>query len=157
MSELLSKYQALSPREQRALWLGGGALVIALVYFLVWAPMQQSLTQTELRLLQQQELLQWVNTQTDRVKHLKAGPAKRAFSGSLTQLVNSSAKRHQISLARMQPSGDELQVWVEEADFNRVLDWLMQLESSGVQIQEADLAEAKAPGQVKIRRLVLAK
>jgi general secretion pathway protein M len=57
----------------------------------------------------------------------------------------------------MQPQGDELQVWVDQAPFNDVLSWLQSLEKSGVIIMDIDLAETGDPGLVKIRRLKLGK
>jgi general secretion pathway protein M len=57
----------------------------------------------------------------------------------------------------MQPQGDELQVWVDQAAFNNVLEWLKAMESMGVVILQADIAEADAAGHIKIRRLQLGK
>ena len=45
----------------------------------------------------------------------------------------------------MQPQGDELQVWVDQAPFNSVLEWLKAMENMGVIILQADIAEADAP------------
>jgi general secretion pathway protein M len=55
----------------------------------------------------------------------------------------------------MQPQGAELQVWVDQAPFNDVLAWLQSMESMGVVILQADIAEADDAGYIKIRRLQL--
>jgi general secretion pathway protein M len=62
-----------------------------------------------------------------------------------------------IAISRMQPQGDELQVWIDQAPFNDVLSWLQSLEKTGVSILDIDIAESDMPGQVKIRRLKLGK
>jgi general secretion pathway protein M len=71
--------------------------------------------------------------------------------------VNQSASRLNITISRMQPQGDELQVWVDQVPFNDVLSWLQSMESKGVVILDVDVAETSAPGQIKIRRLKLGK
>jgi general secretion pathway protein M len=62
-----------------------------------------------------------------------------------------------IAISRMQPQGDELQVWIDQAPFNDVLSWLQSLEKTGISILDIDIAESNLPGQVKIRRLKLGK
>ena len=60
-----------------------------------------------------------------------------------------------IAISRMQPQGEELQVWIDQAPFNDVLGWLQSLEKTGVSVLDIDIAESTLPGQVKIRRLKL--
>ena len=57
----------------------------------------------------------------------------------------------------MQPQDDELQVWIDQAPFNDVLEWLKTLEGMGIVIIQADIAEADDPGYIKVRRLQLGK
>ena len=93
-----------------------------------------------------------------RAKQLRINSAgTRTLSGSLPQAVNRSVAQHNIEVSRMQPQGDELQVWVDQAPFNDVLAWLKSMESMGVVILQADIAEADAAGYIKIRRLQLGK
>jgi general secretion pathway protein M len=87
----------------------------------------------------------------------KSGGNKATFSGSLPQAVNQSANSMKITISRMQPQDDELQVWIDQAPFNNVLSWLQSLEKTGVSILDIDIAESDLPGQVKIRRLKLGK
>ena len=62
-----------------------------------------------------------------------------------------------IAISRMQPQGEELQVWIDQAPFNDVLSWLQSLEKIGVSILDIDITASDLPGQVKIRRLKLGK
>lgn len=158
MNKLKAYYAQLSEREQRLVLISSVLLVIALFYWLLWSPLNQSLSKGQLALSSQQELLDWVQKNANRARQLQ-GSAKQntKLSGSLAQEVNQSAGRLNILIARMQPQGDELQVWVDQVPFNDVLSWLQNLESKGVRILDIDLAETNAPGQVKIRRLKLGK
>ena len=85
------------------------------------------------------------------------GLTARSFNGSLPQAVNQTASRVRIAIARMQPQGEELKVWVDEAPFNDVLSWLQALENMGVKIIDVDVAQADAPGHIKVRSLQLGK
>jgi general secretion pathway protein M len=103
-------------------------------------------------------LLVWVKDSAARAQQLRrSSGGKRTFSGSLPQAVNRTTAQHDIAISRMQPQGDELQVWVDQAPFNSVLEWLKAMENMGVIILQADIAEADAPGYIKIRRLQLGK
>ena len=64
-----------------------------------------------------------------------------------------------IKIARLQPQGQELQVWIDTVPFDDLLLWLATLvEQHGIQVQIIELArEELAPGLVKVRRLQLSR
>ena len=158
MKQLLEKFNALSEREQRLVIAAALVTAILLFYLLVWSPLNQSIARNQAAVASQQELLSWVQKNANRVQQLKGSASQGAkFNGSLPQAVNQTASRLSISIARMQPQGDELQVWVDEAPFNQVVAWLQSLEQMGIVIQDADFAETAKPGQIRIRRLQLSK
>jgi len=157
MDKLKQYYQQLSEREQRLL-ISGGLLLLALLYWAVWAPLTQGLAAQKKALDNQQELLVWVQQNANRALQLQGSTGQAVkFTGSLAQTVNQMAGRLNINITRMQPQGDELQVWVDQVAFNDVLSWLQSMENAGIRIMDLDVAESNAPGQVKIRRLKLAK
>ena len=120
--------------------------------------MQQSLKTNKAAVASQTELLEWVEQSANRAIQLKQSSGSGGnFRGSLPQTVNQTAARYKIAITRMQPQGDEIQVWVDKAPFNDVLSWLQQMEQLGIKIAEADLAESDEPGMVKVRRLRLKK
>jgi general secretion pathway protein M len=158
MDKLKQYYQQLSEREQRLVLISGGLLVLALLYWAVWAPLTQGLAAQKKALDNQQELLVWVQQNANRALQLQGSTGQTVkFTGSLAQTVNQMAGRLNINITRMQPQGEELQVWVDQVAFNDVLSWLQSMENAGIRIMDLDVAESNAPGQVKIRRLKLAK
>ncbi len=159
MEELKSRFNQLSEREQYSLIVAAVFLVIALVYFAIYAPLQDKIDNGRKAVSQQSELLTWVSQNAAKAIQLKqsAGSAGRSFTGSLAQAVNQTASRQQIQVTRMQPQGEELQVWVDSVPFNAMLSWFQALENMGITILEADIAETSTIGTVKIRRLKLAK
>jgi general secretion pathway protein M len=158
MDKLKLYFTQLNEREQRLVLVSAVLVVIALFYWVIWSPLSESVTKGQTNLNSQQELLVWVQQNANRALQLQ-GSAKPStkFSGSLAQEVNQSAGRLNITIARMQPQGDELQVWVDQVPFNDVLSWLQGLEGKGIIILDLDIAETNSAGQIKIRRLKLGK
>ena len=162
MNKLKQTYQRLSEREQRLVQISAMVIVVGFFYWVIWAPLNQSLETDRKALVAQQELLSWVQKNANRAIQLRGAGSDTSsgtssFSGSLPQAVNQTAGGLNIAISRMQPQGEELQVWVDQASFNDVLTWLQALEKMGVSILDLDIVDANIPGQVKIRRLKLAK
>lgn len=158
MNALLERYKALTEREQKLVILSAVFIVIALFYFAIWSPLNNALAQQQKLLDNQQSLLVWVKDSAARAQQLRrVSGSEKNFSGSLPQAVNRTTAKHDIAISRMQPQNDELQIWVDQAPFNDVLEWLKSMENMGVVILQADITTADAEGFIKIRRLRLGK
>jgi len=156
MHKFKSMFLQLSEREQRLVVISAVLVLVAIFYWGIWSPLNTSLERNQAAVKNQTELLAWVQKNANRAVQLRSGGGNNAsFSGSLPQAVNQSANRMKIAISRMQPQGEELQVWIDQAPFNDVLGWLQSLEKTGVSVLDIDIAESTLPGQVKIRRLKL--
>ncbi|MFC6438631.1 type II secretion system protein GspM [Bowmanella sp. JS7-9] len=155
--QLKQRFNGLPEREQKLLIFAGLTLLVFLFYVLVWQPLDASIAQQQTRLTSQQSLLTELRANANKIVQLRQSGAStpQRFSGSLTQLANQTATQNSISIARMQPRGEQLQVWVEQAEFNALLNWLRQLEERGVAIADLDIAETSQAGMVKVRSLTL--
>lgn len=158
MNALKQKYHSLNEREQKLVGVAGIAIVIGLFYFLIWSPLSNGVIQQQQLMKNQQTLLAFVEDSAQRARQLRAiGGNGQGFRGSLPQAVNTTTNRHNIVISRMQPKGDEMQVWIDQAAFSDLIAWLGALERMGVVIQQADITEGDASGYIKVRRLELAK
>ena len=157
MDKLKSMFLQLSEREQRLVVISAVLVFIAIFYWGIWSPLNTSLERNQSAVKNQTELLAWVQKNANRAVQLRSSGGNASFSSSLPQVVNQLASRMKIAISRMQPQGDELQVWIDQAPFNDVLSWLQSLEKTGVSILDIDIVESNLPGQVKIRRLKLGK
>ena len=158
MNELQEKFKALTEREQLLVLISAVVVVIFLFYFVVWQPLQTGIAKQTSTLEKQTEMLDWVQSQAVKATQLRSLSGKKSsFKGSLPQAVNATSARHQIAISRMQPQSEELQVWVDEAEFNKVLAWLQSLEKMGILIKQVDISESNTPGIIRIRRLQLGK
>lgn len=148
-------WQNLQPREQHLVILLLPFIVIFLFYQIVWSPLQESIDKADKKLTRQQELLVWVNTETARLKQAQHSGAK-VRSGSISSIVNRSARQNQITIARLQPQNNDVQVWVDNIEFNRLIDWLASLSNEhNIIVKSIDLSQGDAAGEVKVKRLQL--
>lgn len=158
MQKLIKKFHQLTEREQILVVISAIVVVIGAFYWMVWSPLNASLEMNRVTVTNKKADLIWLKKNTAKAIQLrKSVGAAKPFTGSLPQAVNQTASRVNIAISRMQPQGDALKVWVDQAPFNDVLSWLQALESRGIKIIDLDLAESDAPGQIKIRSLQLGK
>ena len=158
MQALIDRFKALTDREQLILIVAAVVVVVGIFYFVIWSPMTDKIALREQQIERQHELLSFVQQSAQRAIQLRrSNGSQQQFNGSLTQAVNQTTSRHNIVISRMQPQGEELQVWIDQAPFNSVLDWLNALERMGVVIIQLDITESEAPGQINVRRLQLGK
>lgn len=158
LEEFKGRFTELSEREQKLVLLSAVVVIVAIIYFAIYAPLQNSIVQGKTKLNAQKEALTWVTQNANKAIQLKqSGSGPDSYKGSLPQAVNQTATRQNISITRMQPQSDDILIWVDSADFNSVINWLQALENMGIKITEADIAEGDGSGTVKIRRLRLSK
>ena len=158
MEKLLNKFRQLTEREQYLVIACSVVVVIGMFYWLVWAPLNKAIETNETLVKNKKEDLVWLTKNVNKALQLKrSSGGQKQFTGSLTQAVNQTASRVRITISRMQPQGEELKVWVDQAPFNDVLSWLQTMENMGIQIINLDVAQADAPGLIKIRSLQLGK
>ena len=150
-------WQQLHSREQHLVMAMAGVIGIFIFYSLVWQPLTQGVSQAEKKLQRQQILLEWVNENTTRYQQSAKNSGARN-KGSLTSIVNRTAKRNQIIITRMQPQADDLQVWIDDVSFSQLLQWLEQLAANeGLNVKGIDLTRGEKSGTVRVRRLQLGK
>jgi len=150
-------WQQLNTREQRLVSVMSMLLSIFILYGLIWQPLTENIEKTTLKLERQQALLTWVAENTQRYQQAKRN-ARGGSGASLSSIVNRTSSANNITITRMQPQGDDLQVWIDEISFNQLLTWLEQLAiNDGLQVKNIDLSSADQQGMVRVRRLQLGK
>lgn len=160
MDKLQGWWRSISAREQRLVAVGGSCLLIGLCYWVVWQPIANRIAERERQVLSQQQTLAWLKEKGEEVLAMQGGQGRQLdTSGTLEGVVNRTAFNQKIKIARLQPQGQELQVWIDTVPFNDLLIWLASLaDQHGVQVQVIEVArENLAPGLVKVRRLQLSR
>jgi len=148
-------WESLAPREQRLVMALLPVVAVAVFYFALWQPLSRGAEQSAQQMALAQRDLAWMKEQAERV--LSAAPRSAGKSdGSLSTIVNQIAGSRGITISRLQPQGEALQVWIDEVAWGDLLGFLEMLKRDhGVQVTSVDLARSDVPGLVKVRRLEL--
>lgn len=157
MKEKLTEfYQSKNESEQKLLLSLSIVVPIFLIYSL-YSTVATGLAESQSKLDKQLELNQWASEQIDIIQSAKGKSSANRRPSSITQIINSSARRYRVTIARIQPQTENaVKIGIEEVSFNRLLQWLQELESKhGIKASNIDFSKADVSGQVKIRRLDL--
>ena len=148
----------LNSREQRLIASLGSVLIVFILYSVIWQPLNDNLDKGVKKLARQQTLLNWVSQETARYQAAKRNGGGNSSNGSLSSIINRSAKQYNIAIARVQPQSQDIQVWIDNIGFEQLLDWLEYLSSNeSVQVKTIDLTQSEQAGQVRVKRLQLGK
>lgn len=156
LSSIKAWWQGLNVREQRLMLVMSSVIAVFLLYSLLWQPLNENLSKTEQKLASRQALLAWVTENTARYQNVKATNGGKKSRGSLSSIINRTANQQQLTITRMQPQGDNVQVWLDSAPFTQLLFWLEHLANNeDLQVQAIDLTQTDKQGEVRVRRLQL--
>lgn len=157
-TKLSAWWSAITPREQRLVMVCAGLVMAGGLYWGIVEPLTTRAEQAELRLQSEKQLLGWVEDQAETIASLRAAGGRSVSTLALNQAVSSTAKRFNVELVRVQPRGEELQVWISPMPFNQFVSWIAFLqETHGVHVTALDLDRGKQEGVVDVRRLQLVK
>jgi len=153
---------AQSPRDRRILAIGGVFVVIAIFYGLLWDPIHQRHGKYQRQILEQRQLLQWMQARGAEAKqlmsHSPTQSSKPKHQGSLLSLVDRLAKQAGLGdgLKRVEPVGKTgVRLWLEDVDFNHLSQWLDTLSGQhGAEVDTAAIDRAESPGRVNARLLI---
>ncbi|MES9928008.1 MAG: type II secretion system protein GspM, partial [Candidatus Thiodiazotropha sp. 6PDIVS] len=82
-------------QEHLAMIIGGSAVLILLLYLIIWRPFEQNLEQKALQVASQQSTLQWMKGNLGLIKSLNSNQSKRGSNTNeaLLTLVDRTAKK----------------------------------------------------------------
>lgn len=123
------------------------AIILSLlVYSLILSPLYQGRNHAENAVQKQAELLRWMQQQKAIVDQLKIAPTKAQLGEgqSISARINESAVEYAIDINRFQSLDQkQVQIWLEKADFSKLLLWLQALHSSyGIFVENITISEA---------------
>lgn len=120
----------LTARERVMLYVGAAALLLLLLYALVWSPVRSGYLSLQESVGGQRETAVWMEQSAQRLAQLKRsrGPAATGLGGqSLLALADRTARSSDLgeALKRVEPDGsNSVKVWLEGASFDVLVDWL---------------------------------
>ena len=159
INQLKKHYLALSVSERRTVLLGSTALLVLVIYQ-SWYSFNDNLNQLQQRVDNQQHILAWMKQASAEVKSLQKGQVGDKPEGKqfLLSLVDTTIKQNSLSsaLQKVQPEGQHgVQVWLEQAGFDKVINWLDVLQyTHGFAISNISVEGQDKNGIVNVRVLI---
>jgi len=154
MKDIQQWWQTLVQRERIVVAVLMVIVVLLTFQALIWQPLYQGRDNARNSVDKQAELLSWMQQQAVNAKQLQSSSSRvRNSSQSISQRINTAAKRAKIEINRFQTSGDnKVQVWLDNADFSKSLLWLEALQKKyGVVVDSITVSETNKAGLVGIR------
>lgn len=148
-----SYWAGLQAREQRALMIASAAITLFLIYSLFIDPYLSTMQQLQNSVAMQQKDLDWMKSAAAEVKALRLNTDSHvnATDQSLISLVDGQARDAGLSKAikQLTPSGDNVSVRLQEAEFDTLLRWLAKLDSHfGIVVNSLSIERLQEPGMV---------
>lgn len=142
----------LKQREQLSLLVLGFALTLYVLYMLVWSPLHTMRDQLAEQNRGVAGSLERVDAMVSEIMQLRNSGATTGQRRNLTTLINSTTRRLQLQVSRLQPnSRGEIQVRLEGAAFDDALIWLHEMEyREGLLVRDVSITPAGAVGRVNI-------
>lgn len=149
--------EGLEPRERLLLATGVAALVLLLVFVLIWSPLHSAYRTLQSDVAAQRDTAVWMQASAARLGQLKrSGGNVQGLGGrSLLAVTDSTARAAGLgpALRRVEPEGsNNVRVWLEGASFDVLVKWLGTLKSThGIAAESATLERGEAAGRVNAR------
>jgi type II secretory pathway component PulM len=148
MSELLARY---SLREKLIVLAALVVVIVIGVHALVIEPYQQRVASLHEEIEQQRSDLVWMKSAVVRMPVSVQSSATTVISGTLVNFIDQAVRRQGLSeqLSQMSPIGaDEIRMRYKEIDFNRLIDFIAEINSSGLEVQDMRIQPSEVPGIV---------
>jgi general secretion pathway protein M len=150
---------SLAARERVMVIAGAAALVLFLIYALIWSPLRSGYLEMQETVVEQRDTAVWMEQSAQRLAQLKRsrGSAASGLRGqSLLAVADRTARSGGLAdaLKRVEPEGrDNVKVWLEGASFDVLVGWLAALgKQHGVSVNTATLERvSETTGRVNAR------
>ncbi|WP_394132889.1 type II secretion system protein M [Shewanella maritima] len=158
MENLQTWWRGLATREQQLVGFCGAMLVIGILYWGIWSPISQAHEDALRSHASASQTLSYVKQTANKIAGMKQSGGAPKARGSLSSVVNQTAGQYKLVISRMQPQGDNIQLWMDDVPFDALLDYLHDLvEQKGLTLDSVDLAESDTAGYVRVRRIQLSR
>lgn len=153
----LGYWRGLAAREKIVLGVGGTLAALLLLFMLVWLPLQHDLNRLRAEVPTEQQKIQWMQAQANRINQLRAANPNTVPSGGLASFVEQSARTYGIRTLIKPEGANAVHLTLDGVAFNGLLEWLTNLQKQGgARIDNASLEPTPTPGLVNARVLLRA-
>lgn len=157
IAPLAQWYRSLVQREQIAVAALAVVFGVFCAYWLLWAPLANSLTTAKKNYVAHQQVYEWIYEHGSLIrnsdKQIGTTQASQDRNKDVLTIVNSTATQHQLVLRSFSPEGpNKLRFQSEQQEFTAVMQWLYQLdENYGIKVTAIDISAGGVAGTVNVR------
>lgn len=157
MENLRNWWSQLAQREQQLVAVMAVIVGVSILYWGIWSPISNAEARALSQRNAQASTLAYVKQTANKIAALKQTTGRKAATGgSLGSIVTQSAGRFGLTITRMQPQGNKIQVWMDDVPFESLLGCLDDLvQQKGLSLDNLDVAAADQVGMVQVRRIQL--
>ena len=148
MSEFLTRY---SLREKLIVLVAMVVVVFVGVHALMIEPYLMRVAALHDEIEQQRTDLAWMKSAVARMPTGLTSPGNARISGTLANFIDQAVRRQGLSdkLSQMSPIGtDEIRMRYKAIDFNRLIEFIAEVSSSGLEVQDMRILASDTPGIV---------
>lgn len=151
-------FNALAPRERVMVILGTVAVVLAILYYGAWRPLNTSRARARAQVAAEAEQIRWLVGLQEQAQLLRANTREGPVQGqnrSILAIIDSTSRAQGLAKAvsRIQPdNNDEAVVTLDDAPFNQMLYWLHTMRRDyNIHIAGLTVTHDDKPGLVQAR------
>jgi type II secretory pathway component PulM len=148
MLKLLERYTL---REKAIVGAALLVLIVLGIHAFVIEPYQERIATVREAIAQQRADLAWMRSAVAGMPTGGAAASTTQISGTLANFINQAVQRQGLSgqLSQISPIGnDEIRMRYSAVDFNRLVNFIAQVNSSGLDIKDIRISAADDPGIV---------
>lgn len=151
LEPLQSKWDSLSARDQKAgVWLII-ALAVSIILFGIIIPLNQRTNDLRQSLNSAENIYDELLMLAPQAMANSGGQAASMNVNSLNSEIRRQAARYGVEIQRFEPDGQALRVWLEDARYPSVVQWLGALEMFGIVHLDLTLEDRPRAGFVSAR------
>jgi general secretion pathway protein M len=149
--------ETLQPRERHIVISGSIMLTVILFYLLLWDPVFTKLNDTRQTVDSQRQLLIWMKQSSQEIQNLQSSGnrlAPQLANQSVSSLVTMSAQSSGVQdfVTKLDSTNDGVEVQLTNADFDRVMTWLNDLQTRySIQPRKVIIEPQVDPGTINAR------
>lgn len=150
LEPMKEKWQSLSRRDRQAAMLLILAITASVAIFAIIMPIQSTSRSIERELETVTGIYEELTSLAPRAMGNQSSGTELNVN-SINSEVRRQAARYGVEIQRFEPDQDRLKVWLEDARYPSVIQWLGGLETIGITHIELTLDDRPNPGLVNVR------
>jgi len=153
LADIKLRWAGLPQRTRMLASIGAVVVVLGLLYFAAWRPLQRDLARLRLSVPREAAQVEWMRTQAPIAKAMRARAV--TSTSALAPVVEQSAATHGVRnfMTKIDAEGNTAaRVTLEAIPFNTLVSWISELQAtSGAVVDDATLDAHASPGLVNAR------